>query len=722
MRTRLLIGLVPVILAGSAVLASPVPVLAADGVVDTATTTYVVNTAKSEIDVTVRLSIKNNTPPTVREVPCGWMTCPVTTDYYYKNTFVWVPAQAVSVKATADSGKVQQSVSKSNPYGRELKLTFANLFYGGIRSVTVTYAIPAGPHAPGGYRALKAYGELCASGNGYDSGSVSVVVPDGFDVQFTGGTKLTKSGDAKGVQTFGSGKVSAPSNFWTCIEASRPSGLTNASLAVGDQGFNIHAWPEDATWAGKVTSDVRADVPRLEDLTGLQMPGGTIDIQEAGDWQLGEYAGTYDSSTKMASVTENTDHATVAHELSHIWFNPAFFTDTWMNEGFAGYSEKAAGAGNYKACVDPGAYPGSGTPSLATWLYLDNNSTAADSKVVHWQYAASCYLVAQVADAIGPDNFKAVLVAASQDEIAYLGTTPAEVGATGGPPVSPETLLDLIDELGMVPAGVTDLDQAQNLFAKYGIFTPAELANRSQARSAYHDLLEAAGSWKLPMAIRSPMASWDFASAQTAMDTATQILTVRDQIEKNLPGFSPDGTALQTSFEAATTRSDLDSVLDLAKQEADAAAKVAQAKQANGGSRSIFQTIGLLGVDVSGPLTQANTALKNAKPSDASASAQKVIDAVNSSSSQGLVRVGAVLGLLVLVLIVALLIVLLLRRRGRHSAAVLVPDGQLDGVPLDGVPLDGVPLDGVPLDGAAAAPPTAAEAVVSSQDESPPAV
>lgn len=81
-------------------------------------------------------------------------------------------------------------------------------------------------------------------------------------------------------------------------------------------------------------------------------------------------------------------------------------------------------------------------------------------------------------------------------------------------------------------------------------------------------MLAKAGSWGLPMAVRVPMASWAFAGAETAMATVTQVLAVRDQIAKNLPGFNPDGTALETAFQSATTQNDLDAVLDLAKQEA----------------------------------------------------------------------------------------------------------------------------------------------------------
>jgi len=57
-----------------------------------------VNTAKSEIDVTIKLSIKNTKPPDALY------------DYYYTTTGVEVEVQAGPVKATSNAGKVKQSL------------------------------------------------------------------------------------------------------------------------------------------------------------------------------------------------------------------------------------------------------------------------------------------------------------------------------------------------------------------------------------------------------------------------------------------------------------------------------------------------------------------------------------------------------------------------------------------------------------------------------------
>jgi hypothetical protein len=676
-RSRLALGLVPVILAGTALLASPAAAQAASGYTDTGATTYTVNLAKSEIDVTVKLTIKNNTPPKWVDVPCGYgMICSVPEDYYFYDTYMWVPTQAGKVTAKANAGSVSQKVYKSNAYGRELELKFAKLYYGQTRTVTATYVIPAGPRAAGGYRALKAYAGLCASGNGQDSGAVNVVVPDGFTVTFAGGTNMSMLSDTKGVQTYGSGTIAAPYNFFSCVEGSNPSALTSSSVTAADQQFNVQAWPEDASWATAIQADLTADVPKLEDLTGLQMPGGTIAIKEAATDELGEYAGVYNADTKTATVTEDTDNSTVAHELSHIWFNRALFASEWMYEGLAGYSEKVAGPGKFTPCTDAGKYPGTGSANLSTWTYLDLNSTTDDEALADWDYAASCYLVTKLADTMGPAGFKAVIVAASKGQPAYVGGDPTTQAATVPFSLSAKKLLDLVDELGMVPAGVTDPEQAQKLFVSYGILSTSDLAGRSDARDAYHTLLAAAGHWGLPLAVSGEMGDWNFSAAQTSMGTATEILALRDQIAKTLPGFNPDGTALETQFEAAETQADLDAVLTVAQAEADAAKVVNQAAQLQDGSHNPLQAIGLIGTDLAAPMTQAKTDLTQAKPAEATASAQKVIDAVNGSTTQGLVRIAVVL----LLLLLALGLLLFVRLRRSEAAALATGDGSL-GLP-----------------------------------------
>jgi hypothetical protein len=576
---------------------------------------------------------------------------------------MWVPTQATNIKASSNAGSVKQSVFTTNAYGRELKLTFPKLFYGKTRTVTATYSIPAGPRAPGGYRALKAYAKLCADSSGIDSGAINVVVPDGLVVSVTDGTAMSLVSDKNGLQTYGSGSV-AKNGFYSCVEATNPAALTSAPVTAGDQQFNVQSWPEDTTWALAIQDDLTNDVPKLEALTGLQMPGGTIAITEAATSQLGEYAGVYNGDTRTATLTEDTKNSTVAHELSHIWFNKALFTSTWASEGLAGYSEKVAGSGNYTPCTDPGTYPGTGSVNIRYWTYLDVNSTKDDEAAAAWEYAASCYLVTKLADAVGPDNFKAVMVAAIKGQPAYAGGDPSDMAAGTPHALADEDFLDLIDELGMIPAGVTDAEQAQKLFQAYGLLATSDTAGRTVARAAYHTLLTTAGKWGLPLAVQTSMGGWKFTDAEAAMDTAAKILALRDQISKTLPSFNQAGSALEKQFESAATPADLDAVLKVAQAEADAAKVVSQAKQLKEGSLNPLQTIGLIGTDLSGPMAQADTDLTQAKSAEATSSAQKVIDAINGATVQGVLRIAAVLVLILLLLGLALFVRRRMRRRG----------------------------------------------------------
>jgi hypothetical protein len=649
---------------------APTAARADGGMIETGTTTYEVVPGKNLIQVTIQISIYNATPNKVTSTGIEYI--------FWNLTEITVEQEAGPVSATSDAGAVSQSVISTDKYYRYIDLNYPSVYYGQTRVVTATYSIPAAPHAAGGFRAGQAYASLCAVGNGWDTGTVSVVLPTGFKLYVDDGSDLTQSNASGDKQVYSSGTQASPNKFWTCVDAEDAANLTHTPLTAAGQAFDIESWPEDASWSSSIRTDVGGDVVSLEKLTGLKMPGGTITILEAGDQQLGEYGGLYNPKTTTASIPETVRADTVAHELAHVWFNQSLFQDKWAMEGLAGYSEQAAGAGNYTPCAEPGAYPGSGTPDLKAWQLLTNNSTAAQQDLLDWQYAASCYLFTDLAASMGSANFRNVLDAAAAGEMAYIGDIADEKRAGAGLPLSSRELLDLIDERGMVAAGSSDLDAAQNLLAKYGLFDPATLAARSSARAAYHSLATAAKTWKMPGVIREPMTNWQFDNAQAAMATASQIIGVRDAIQQKVSGLNLDGTDLQKKFEAAATQAELTDLLALIKKEADAADKLDQATRLQDDNHSLLQAIGLLGTDLTTPLKQARTDLQNIKPDDASAAAQSVIDRINGSGDQGLLRGGGVVGALaVLLLLLALVIAF---RRRRPAVVVIGPGTQIGPV------------------------------------------
>jgi len=174
------------------------------------------------------------------------------------------------------------------------------------------------------------------------------------------------------------------------------------------------------------------------------------------------------------------------------------------------------------------------------------------------------------------------------------------------------------------------------------------------------------------------MTNWQFDNAQAAMATASQIIGVRDAIQQKVSGLNLDGTDLQKKFEAAATQAELTDLLALIKKEADAADKLDQATRLQDDNHSLLQAIGLLGTDLTTPLKQARTDLQNIKPDDASAAAQSVIDRINGSGDQGLLRGGGVVGALaVLLLLLALVIAF---RRRRPAVVVIGPGTQIGPV------------------------------------------
>jgi hypothetical protein len=528
---------------------------------------------------------------------------------------------------------------------------------------------------------------LCAVGNGLDTGSVSVVVPDSFSLQVVNGSDLTMTGDTGGQQTFSSGTVPTPVNFFACVEATDAASLGHTAVTAAGQAFDLQSWPEDSTWAGSIRDQLAGDVQRIEDLTGLKVPGGTIAVTEnAGGVNDGGVF--YNPKTKTLSLPEAATLSQVTQGLARIWFNDSLFKDKWVSEGLAGYAEQAAGEGNYTPCAAPGAYPGSGGVSLEMWQKLTYDSSLQDTNVAAWQSDAACYFFTTLAKAMGPADFKAVMTGIANGEMAYQGATPAEKLAGATPTLSSQQVLDLFDELGMVPGGVTDLDTAQNLLSTWGLFDSASLGARSASRKTYHALETAARNWKLPLAVRGPMSTWDFTAANKAMTTASQILAMRDQIVAQLPGFSLDGTEIQKRFQSAGTQADLDNALALTRREADAGTKIGDATKLEQAGRDVLQTIGLLGTDPGASLKQARTDLQNDDPDRASAEAQAVIDQMNGSNAKGLERtLLAVLAIGLLVLLGCLLVFL---RRRLTTPKTRGPDEGGEGLdPPDGV-ADGI--------------------------------
>jgi hypothetical protein len=679
LRIRPLPFVAPVFLAVSVLLAGPGAAQAAGSVTESGTATYEVIPAKNLIQVTVQVSIHNGVPS--QSSNAG------TIAFSWNSTDIAIEQAAGPVVATSNGGDVWQSTISSDDRYRIVKLDFANVYFGQTRVVTAKYSIPSKPQSAGAFQATGAYASLCAVGNGRDSGLVSVVIPDGFDLRVDSGGKLTKTGDSGGKQVFSSGTQSNPKDFWTCVAARNAAAQAHTPLTVVGQDFDLQGWPGDSGWISMVRTNIGAELQTLSDLTGLSMPGGTIVIAEVGNGGLDDNGVRYDPATRIVNIPQSASPSTVAHALAHIWFNSSSLKDTWLSEGLALYGQRAAGEGNYPLCDKVPVYPGSGTPDLTVWHTLNPNSTIQDQNVYEWQYAAACAFFTSAAKEMGPDNFKNVLKAAAAGALPYAAATPGEKPAGVQLPVTSKQMLDLLEERGTLPDGVTQPDDIRQFLSGEGIFDAVTLAARSAARTDYHALATRAGEWKLPPAVRDPMNGWDFPSAEAAMAKVGAILDLRNQVGKILPGFSLDGTRIQTLFESASTQADLDSLASLLKKVSDASDKVARATQLRNGGHDFLQTIGLISADLDTPLKQAHAALQNIDLDGAASKADSVINRVNGSSELGLLWViaaGAVLAFVLMLTALLIGFVLLPARRRKASSAASTSSGDHDDVDQQG--------------------------------------
>ncbi len=544
------------------VAAPPAPVRADNGRIDTASSTYTLVPARGVLQVTIDLAAANRIPSTSTAV------------YYINQTYAWVEKGARNLRITADQGSVGRTVAHQTADYVDYRLTFANTFYGQTRRIHIAYELPGGtPRSATWTRVGRAYTDFCVTTNGYDRGEVRVVIPAAFTVTTTPRTLTPKRTGSNAI--FTSGAVANPTEYYACFEGTNEAGFKRETL-TSPSGRNVivESWPEDPAWATALRGEVGASVGALEKLLGSPLPGtGAITVREVTANELGDYVGDFNTRTQIARVSEDYDvPGVIAHELSHAWFNRSTLATTWLAEGLAGWAERVsptAGA----ACTKPSEYPGKGTPDLDAWTFLGPRSTDADRALVDYDYQAACWIMSSLTERMGRERMGTVVAALLARRSAY-STSPAAV-VTGSGPADWRLFLDLVDELGLVPAGVSDLEVAQNLLLEFGVAAPASLQNRAAARTAYHALLADPSGWGVPGAIRTDLERWTFTVALSDIAAANEALTLARSADAALPGSGVMDGPVRAAFASATFGPDLAAARDLAAAEARAASDVA---------------------------------------------------------------------------------------------------------------------------------------------------
>ena len=626
-------------------LLGPAPAAAAGDTVGTASTAYTVNPADGRIDVAIDYVLKNNKAATLGISTCPewvynyqtgqWIlrnnTCPQTTTYYINTLYVSIEKEATAIKVTADVGSASASLYKAGTTFDEHRISFTDTYGGSSRRLHITYQLPGGaPRSNSRIRMNAAAVAFCAITNGPDGGSLKVSMPSGYDVgvDLHGGTMAPTTAD--GVTTYASGSVTDTRNFWVCFNGENPGGYESTQVASpGGRQVNVMGWPGDAEWQQKVAADASTSLAALEQLIGRPLPGsGAIAIHEVADGALGAYAGSFDAKAAVARVRETIQSGVVAHELSHGWFNAALFNSAWLREGSADWAESVV---TRTPCKEPGVYPVAGVaPSIADWRFAGPTADDTQRAIVGWQYNAACDVVGGVAAKAGTPGMQKALAALMDGKSAYqsaAATLPTRVGAADW-----RAWLDAVDELGLVPAGVTDLDFAQNLVVHYGGNTvnAAVLKERSAARTAYHALLGKAGDWAMPMAVLAPLDGWTFGRANDVLASAAVVIDAARKADALVPRAHVLAGALRARFQEATDPAAMKAVEAAAADQVTAAEAVAAALQRATAPRPGMEALGLtpnaFGPEVDAALAALAAADLPAATADVAALDQRLAD------------------------------------------------------------------------------------------------
>ena len=626
-------------------------VAAADTLREVASATYVADPEQRVIHVTVTESATNLKP----DVVSGG----ITRQFFYNELLLPIHSEATGVVVSDSRGSLRVTRAKEDGYDLLTIRLRSSLYYRQTVTLTLRYDLPGGaPRSESQIRVGQAFvGLYLYAWGDPGEGSLRLELPAGFEPEING-DDLTETADAGKVILSSTG-IAQPYEFFAVISANRDARLASTRIALGDgDTILIRAWPEDDEWQARVADTLRNGTPLLRTLIGLDWPvDGELVVTEVQSAALEGYAGIYDSLNDTILITEELDELTIVHEASHAWFNDELFDARWITEGLAdGYASLVLDrlqSGEYEPPERPRPdTPGAGP--LNGWRFPGRIVDDETADREDYGYSASWWIVRSLIDEVGDDGMRAVLRAAENDEIAYLGDgPPEEVLSRDGW----RRFLDLLEER----ASATSAEEAFREF----VLTDAQLADlaeRATAREAYAELVDAGDELAPPFVVRDAMSDWRFEDAARWIAEAEVILEDRVALEADAAAL---GVTLPDDVDDAwrAPEEDLDAVHGAVYALDGALDDLAATRRALDAERDFVVTVGLLGATPENGWDSAVAAFE-ASDLEAADTATDEVDAVLARApDDGRARLaggGALLGGVVLGG------VLLLRRRQRR--------------------------------------------------------
>ena len=504
-----------------------------------ARTEYKVNPNNGRIEVTITLTLRNNGEAPIRNA---------------RFSPLFLEDSAIPRFSSGADRIEGSSVDLPGPW-RSIDVSLPNIPANGRRNVSVTYTLNDGGARNDRFpvRADGGYVFTCLTGQDTDRGTLIVDIGNAFRTT-TSGSEMEES--ARGLT---SGRQTDPVSLFTCIEGTNPRNLAERSfLGPANRDITLQAYPDDASWLTSAQINVEPALDAIQVFLGQDIPGlEPVLIRETPPASLGGFASDH-STPGIVQVDESAGvQNDILHEAAHAWFSTDNYPERWMREGMAEWTSSSM---NANVCSPVG--PNSPTLDLSDWQIVRPTAPADIDAIIEAQAAAACGIVSAVAAQMDEATFKAVVGTLLTAEAKYVGN-----GAVGSAPtdiVDFREWLDAVDERGLVPSGVEDLDFAQDLIASYGIANDSLLLEeRSLTRARYHDFLSRSDPMAAPVIVRQAMDDWRFRDANRHLDQVDEILAALTAADELVPAAGLL-TIIQDAFESADSASDLDVVLERA--------------------------------------------------------------------------------------------------------------------------------------------------------------
>lgn len=630
------------------------PALAAGPLRTQADATYTLDPDAGRVRVAIDVTQTNLKPDT-----------PSVTYYYVTFAFALQP-EARSIRVAGGSA-YRISTTKRKGFIEAVVHVSRALFYRQSTSFTIRYELVGGkPRSESPIRVGRAFATFAVWAWG-DAGrsTVSVRTPAGF--------VTTAEGDRMTVGTAGSGAAlraepEDPARFYAIISSENIDayGETRLSLGPGVE-IVVRAWPEDATWDDTVADTLRDGVPKLLELIGLDWPvDDDLDVRERYTPSLEGYAGVFLTDEQRIEVSEDLDPDVIVHEASHAWFNPDLFVERWIYEGLAQEYARlvldAIGSEDGRIAVKP-ALDHPGFADLAFWVHPRVIRDQETDDAEQFGYDASHWVIHQIVEAAGVERMRQAFASAEANLTAYPGEGNVE---TVLPNDGWMRLLDLAQPIEAPDSEAVDRALRDFVLAPFG---EGQLTDRSAARDAYRDLLDAGDGWVPPWFVRKPLGEWRFDDATERMVAATAVLGLRDEVVAAAEGLDlQPGDALERAYEGA--QDGFDGPTAIAEDQLGALGALADARTMVDATPDLLTRIGLMGEAPRAPYEAGRDAFESGDLAEATRLAGVAAAIITGAAAVGQGRLIAVVAGFLAVLLLLLAIVLLRRRNRRRTLAL----------------------------------------------------